>query len=149
MASFKTGAILGVKPLYLPDDAEVCGSPVEISWADAGAGIAANDIIQLAELPPSVELVDYTIVTDDIDGNGTPTVAFSFGVLNAAGTDLAEVYATGITAAQAGGIYRAAGVAQLASDRQSTRRLGLKATGATATAALTGKRAVVLLQLRG
>lgn len=157
MTGFSTAAKLGTRPIVVPDEATVEWITVDINWADAGAGIAASDVIQIADIPANVEIVDWKIATDDIDSNGAPTVAFTLGYLNAGKTAMgAGTYDTftavgGITAAQTGGVATPSGATAancILAGRGTVRTLGLLATGATATAALTGKKAVVLLGLR-
>ena len=153
MASFRTLAQQGVRPLVLPDDAELCSVCADISWPDAGAGIAISDVVQIADIPAGVELVDWTFVSDDIDSHGTPTVAFTLGSLNAGKTAISTAYtaAGGITAGQAGGQNVPSGATAAAcftEGRSAARTIGLVATAATATAALAGKRATLVMKLR-
>lgn len=142
MSSFKTGAALGVKPIVLPEGGAAIVSVIDINWDDVAA-IAANDIVELCTLPAGVKIVDVLLQTQDID-TGT-TAAATFGALNAAGTDIATAIATGITAFQAGGVYRLA-VAHVETSA-AERKIGLKFTGGQA-GALTGKKAIVALTLR-
>lgn len=157
MSSFSTAAKLGTRPLVVPDCATVSHVTVDINWEDAGAGIAATNVVQIADIPADVEIVDWKIATNDIDSNGTPTVAFTLGYLNAGKTDIgagtydAFTAAGGVTAAQTGGVAAPSGATAancVLAGRGAVRTLGLVATGATATAALTGKKAVVTLALR-
>ncbi len=157
MSSFKTKCALGLAPLVLADTAAIETVAIDISWPDAGAGIAVSDVIHAADIPQGVEVVDWKFLSDDIDSNGTPTVAFTLGVLNAGktaigagGTD-AWTAAGGITAGQTGGASLPAGATAanaFLGGRAAARSIGLVATAATATAALAGKRAVLLLDLR-
>lgn len=158
MASFRTLCQQGIRPLSLPDAAQVETVAVDINWPDAGAGIAVNDVIQLCDIPPSVEVVFWKLVSDDIDSNASPTVAFTLGVLNAGKTAIGAAASDnwsgngGITVGQAGGAVAAntvgANGANAFAGGRSARSLGLVATAATATAALAGKRATLLLDLR-
>ncbi|MDH4483047.1 MAG: hypothetical protein QE279_10135 [Rhodoferax sp.] len=159
MASFRTLCQQGIRPLGLPDASQVETVSVDINWPDAGAGIAVNDVVQLCDIPAGFEVVFWKLVSEDIDSNASPTVAFSFGVLNAGKTAIGGGAADnwsgagGITVGQAGGAVAANtvganGVNCLSSGRAATRSLGLVATAATATAALAGKRATLLLDLR-
>lgn len=157
MSSFRTGAVLGTKPLVLPESGVIETVAVDINWPDAGAGVAAADVIQIAEIPAGVEVMDWRFVTDDIDASATPTVAFTLGVLNAAKTAIgagatdAWTAAGGVNAAQTGGQNLPSGATAancFLGGRASVRTVGLVATGATATAALAGKRASLLLFLR-
>ncbi len=153
MASFSTAARLGTRPIVLPDSANVEYVSVDINWSDAGAGIAVSDVVQLADIPAGFDIVDWRFISDDIDSNGTPTVAFTLGSLNAARTAIATAYtaAGGITAPQTAGVNVPSGTTAPAcflESRASARTIGLVATAATATAALTGKRGSLILGLR-
>ncbi len=157
MSGFKTLALLGVRPLPLPDKANTEYISLDINWADAGAGIAVADVIQLCEIPENVEVVDWRLFSDDIDSNGAPTVAFTLGFLNAAKTAMgAGTYDTftavgGITVGQTGGVAQpsgATGANHILAGRGTKRTLGLLATAITATPALAGKKAVLELGLR-
>lgn len=153
MASFKTLTAQGIRPMALPECAALKSVTADINWADAGAGIAISDVIQIADIPAGFELVDWTFISEDIDSNGTPTVAFTLGSLNAGKTAIATAYtaAGGITAGQAGGQNLPSGATAAAcftEGRSAARTIGLVATAATATAALTGKRGCLVLKLR-
>lgn len=157
MSGFSTAAKLGTRPLVLPDEASTEFVSIDINWPDAGAGIAVSDVIKLCDIPANVEIVDWKLFTDDIDSNGAPTVAFTLGYLNAGGTAIgagtydAFTAAGGVTAGQTGGVAApsgATGANHVLAGRGTARTLGLVATAATATAALTGKKAVLMLGLR-
>lgn len=155
MASFRTRHVLGLAQMPLPESGLVETISIDVNWQDAGPGIAVNDVIQLCDVPPNVEVLEWKFITDDIDSNATPTVAFSLGVLNAGRTALGagatDTWATGITAAQAGGVAIPAGaqaINPLLGGRATTRPLGLVATAATATAQLAGRRGTLLLIVR-
>jgi len=153
MASFRTLTAQGVRPLALPETAQVSTVTADINWPDAGAGIAVSDVVQIAEIPAGVELIDWTFITEDIDSNGAPTVAFTLGSLNAGKTAIATAYtaAGGISAGQAGGQNVPSGataVACFTEGRAAARTIGLVATAVTATAALTAKRGCLVMKLR-
>lgn len=157
MASFRTLAQQGVRPMVLPEDGSVECVSVDVNWPDAGAGIAISDVVQLADIPVGIEVVDWKFISDDIDSNGTPTVAFTLGVLNAGktaigagGTD-AWTAAGGITAGQTAGSNVPSGATAanaFLGGRAALRTIGLVATAATATAALAAKRATLLMWVR-
>lgn len=155
MPSFRTRHALGLAQLPLPESGLVETISVDINWADAGANIAVNDVVQICDVPPNVEVLEWKFISDDIDSNGTPTVAFSLGVLNAARTALgagaSDTWATGITVGQAGGVAIPSGaqaINPLLGGRTVNRPIGLVATAATATAQLAGRRATLLLIVR-
>lgn len=141
MAKILSENAAGRKHSPQPVEAELCQSTVEVVFP--AAVVAINDIVQLVDLPPSVQLVDYTLICDTLGG----TPAFSIGVENAAGTDLATVYESAL--APSGAVVRCAKPDAMVAGTAgaTTRRLSLKATAATTAAA--GKKMLVVLQLRG
>jgi hypothetical protein len=153
MASFSTAARLGTRPMALAETAGVQYVSVDINWADAGAGIGVGNVVQLCEVPAGFDIVDWRVISEDIDSNASPTVAFTLGSLDAARTALTTAYcaAGAINAGATGGMNVPAGataVACFSESRASARVIGLIATAATATAALTGKRGSLILGLR-
>jgi hypothetical protein len=138
-----------VRNVPQPDSACVDTVPVDIEFP--AVAFAANDMIRLIEIPAGVTVQDYAFVFPDIDSGGSPAFAFSFGVMNAAGTDLATVYASGLTAGQSTTIVRATTsvAAQDAANNVLVRSLGIKVTTAAATYDGAGKTGTVLLSLRG
>ncbi len=147
MAKYQTKQFLNTTPLYTPDDAEVCGSPITVEFPSTA--LVANDLIELCTIPAGVKVIDYKIFFPDIDSGGSPAFAFSIGVENAGGTDLgSEVWATGITAGQASAIYRPTTNAALEGDSTVDRKLALKVTTAAATYAGSGKVGRIVLELQ-
>lgn len=149
MPTIETKFFTRVRNFAQPNCSEVETQPLDIDFPSTT--FAVNDMIRLVEIPAGVVLQDYAFVLPDIDSNGTPTFAFSFGVMNAAGTDLATVYASGLTAGQSNAIVRApnSDCAQDAANNALVRRLGMKVTAAPATYAGANKTGTVLLMLRG
>lgn len=141
--------ITKVRNFSQPEDSNIQDKPCDFDFPTAAP--VALDIIQLVELPAGVTLQDYEFHFPDIDSNGTPTFAFSFGVLNAGGTDLATVYASGLTAGQSNAIVRNANsdCAFDAANNVLFRKLGIKVTTAAATYAGATKFGTVVLRLRG
>jgi len=144
MATFKTKSYTNLNPLYTPDNAEVCGSPIRVDFPSA---LAANDLILLATIPAGTTLVDYKGFIPDIDSNGTPAFAFSIGVANAGLTDLSTVLQAGLTTGQASGAFRATNADHLALDSTVDRVLALKVTTAAATYTGNGKVGRVIVEL--
>jgi hypothetical protein len=147
MSSFKTKTALGIKPMVLPDDADVSIVRIDIpldAAENTNGALGVSDVITVCELPPTVKVNDYTLFVDDID-TGT-TAVFDFGELDAAGTAIATAYVTGSTVGQAGGVARASTLAHLNAVTNTTRRLGIKFTGAQA-GSLAGKKITLLLDL--
>ena len=148
MPTIETKFFTRVRNVPQPDSGCVDTVPVDIDFP--AVTFAVNDMIRLIEIPAGVTVQDYAFVFPDID-SGSAAFAFSFGVMNAAGTDLATVYATGLTAGQSNAIVRApnSDAAQDAANNVLVRRLGIKVTTAAATYAGAGKTGTVLLSLRG
>ena len=156
MASFRALCQQGIRPIVVPDVAAVETIAVDINWPDAGAGIAVNDVIQLIDLPANLEVVDWKFMSDDIDSNATPTVAFTLGVLNAgrtaigAGATDAWTAAGGITCPQTACQNTPSGAtaANHFIPGRVARAIGLVATAAAATAQLANRRALLILDVR-
>src|SRR5262249_4243576 len=80
--------------------------------------LANGDTFFACFLPDQCIPVDWTLDVDDLDSNGTPTIAFDFGILTAAQTGVSTATADGgakwasaATTAQAGGALRPTTVA--------------------------------------
>jgi hypothetical protein len=147
MSSFKTKTYLGIKPMVYPDDADVSIARIDIpldAVENTNGALGAGDVITVVELPPAVKVNDYALFVDDID-TGT-TAVFDFGELDAPGTGIATAYVSGSTSGQAGGVVRATTNAHLNAASNTTRRLGIKFTGAQ-TGSLAGKKITLLLDL--
>jgi hypothetical protein len=147
MAKFTTKVFSRVKNVPQPDSAAILTVPVDIDFPSVNFSV--GDIIELIETPAGVATPDYAFVFPDIDSNGTPTFAFSIGVLNAGSTDLATVYASGLTAGQSNAIVRAPNSDAAQASTATARRLGLKVTAVCATYAGATKVGQLLLSLRG
>lgn len=101
-----------------------------------------NDIGAVGILPAGCVPVALLVDSDDLD-TGTPALALSVGVLNAAGTDLSTAagdggaaWGTGITVAQAGGQVQVLGKAlSRVASASIDRTIGVKVTTAAGTAA--------------
>lgn len=144
MPSINTKQYDGIKPMYTPDAAEVCGAHVDIDFP--AAAFVANDLIRLATIPAGVRNIDYKVVFPDIDSGAG--FAFSIGELNAAGTDLATVYAAGITVGQASGTFRPTNAAHFEASAAADRRIAIKVTTAAAGYTGNGKSGVVVFDLQ-
>lgn len=147
MATIKTKTYTNVRPLYTPDDADSCYSSIPVEFPSTA--LAANDIIALCTIPAGLRHTDYKIIFPDVDSNGAPAFAFSIGVANAGLTDLATVYAAGITAGQSSAIYRPTTGAHFEQDYTVDRVLAIKVTTAAATYAGSGKVGRVMVELEG
>lgn len=114
-----------------------------------GVTLQVGDIIDLGPLPANYTVMDIFIDCDDLDSNGTPTLAFDVGIMSGTPGDTVTARTCGkeffdaSTVAQAGGVARttlktAFRVAPVGYDRS----IGLKITAAAATQPTTGKLAV-------
>ena len=136
--------LTGRKPVPTPQGAEVvaCRFPIDLVAAD----LDANDCGAVAILPAGCVPVGLIVDSDDLDTNGTPTIAASVGPVNAGATDLSSVWASSIASGQAG--VAANPVLSTAALRMSPAatetRIGVKFTAAAATKAA-GQLAVTLL----
>lgn len=146
MAKITTKVFAKVKNIPQPECAALVHAAVDVDFP--AVALVANDIIELVEIPAGVVLQDYDIHFPDID-TGAAAFAFSIGVLNAGSTDLATVYAAGLTAGQSNAVVRAPNTDAAQASASVARRIGLKVTTAAATYAGAGKTGQVVLSLRG
>lgn len=114
---------------------------VDLATADLASGIVgAVGILPAGHIP-----VGFEIDAPQLDSNGTPTFAYSVGILNAAGTDLSTAAADGGAAWATGQVIgRTAGGSasglvasrpvKLVTQTQTDRLVAIKTTGAAATA---------------
>jgi hypothetical protein len=147
MAIIKTKTFTNVSPLYTPDNAEVCGSPIRVDFPSTA--LIAGDLILLATIPAGVSIADYRGFMPDIDSGGSAAFAFSLGVANAGLTDLATVLQASLTVGQASGVFRATNADHIALDSTVDRVLAIKVTTAAATYAGIGKVGRVIVDLEG
>lgn len=128
----------GIKQMPIAKGSEV----VSIRAAFTLAAFATNDVVELLLLPEDHVPVDWTVDVDDLDSNGSPTVAIDVGILNAgktavstAAADGGAKWATALTTAQAGGLVRAAaiGVTRVTPLPTSRRSVGIVASTGSAT----------------
>lgn len=118
------------------------------------AALSAGDIIDMGPLEAGVKPLDVTLITDDLDTNGAPTITLTVGILNAAGTDIdAAATSTWIAASnvgQTGGIARATTAnAYLAGASTASRKLGIKVVAGPATYAGIGKKIALVVSAAG
>lgn len=147
MAKYQSKQFTGQKPIVLPDDATAEWATIDIDFPSTA--LAANDLIELVDIPVGMKVLDWYIQFPDIDSGGS-ALAFSLGVENAGGTDLGtEVWGTGLAAGAAGAIVRNGLAACAQGDATVVRRLALKVTAAATTYAGSGKSGQVVLHLQG
>jgi hypothetical protein len=142
-----TDAYTGKYPIRVqPVESDCIEVPIPFNMPTAN--VANGDILQLIKIPAGVKIVDWYIMTDDCDSNGTPTIAFSLGSLNSltAPTALTTTYKSGITIAQNGALQRADNANAFLEDPSNIRAIGLLFTAAAATY-VTGKTGMLVLKL--
>lgn len=149
MARYISELLSGKKPGPQPYDGSALQLPVPIVLP--ATPLVAGDLIEIVDLPPSVDLIDYDIFAPQLDSNGAPSLAFAIGAENAAYTDLAVTYESGLTFGRTvnGSASRAGTANQLGADNTVPRRLALKVTTAASTWAGGGKTITAVLHLRG
>lgn len=139
MANLKSKQVAAGMPALNPDDASC---PVAaVGEYVTTATLAAGDIIEMIALPANTVPSLVVLAAEDLDTNGTPTIALDVGVMSgdygAAGTRTcgAEFFSSS-TVAQAGGVEvssLAAGGVLLPS--ASDRSIGVKLAAGAATLA--------------
>lgn len=142
MAFYQSDYAKGTIDLPVPECAgQVVTHRLEYSWP--AAGLSANDIIEFGVVPSNLRVVDMTLISDDLDTNGTPTIVLDVGILDgtwqdndSSRTTIGDEFFDGATVAQAGGVVRMSEadgfeLAKSASDRS----IGIKVMTAAATSA--------------
>lgn len=119
-------------------EADLAATPLK------GVTLAVGDIIDFGIIPANTTVVDLLIDTDDLDSNGTPTLAYDVGVLtgtvgDTTGRTCGTEFFAATTASQSAGVTRMSKitgfrVAPVAYDRS----IGIKITTAAATLPVTG-----------
>jgi hypothetical protein len=126
----------GRKPMPNPNGPEVVN--VLIALPVTAGQTALNDIYEMCELPEDCALVDAVYAASDIDTNGTPAHAMSFGVINSGGTDLDTTLEASIQVGRAGTAARMTPTVvnqTVTTDGKTRKKLGYKVTTASATGA--------------
>lgn len=152
MARIQSLYAKGTLPTRISQGADVVPLHFEIDVPASGDGTAQNDILEMGILPAGHVPVDVLYSATDLDTNGAPAIVLSFGVLNAAKTDLSTdaedggaAWATGLTIGQAGTLARQSDVAiHKVVAEEADRALGFKVTTAAATKAAGKLRVCVL-----
>lgn len=146
MPTFQTKAYAGTRNIPQPNDGALPDVAVDVDFPTIA--LIPNDLFILTALPIGVGLQDYAFHFPDID-TGVAAFAFSFGVMNAALTDLATVFAAGVTAGQSNAVVRNATTDAAQFATTAVRVLGIKVTAAAAIYAGAGRVGQVVLRLRG
>ena len=140
--------ILALAPVLSADGAE----PIAISGNFVvPAGLALNDVIELAPLPAGYVPLDVTLDAEDADSGGSPAVVFDVGLISG---DFGVVDNTRVcgadfiaasTVAQAGGIARMAAMgATRIAPTTNDRGVGVKVKVAAATLVAGAKMTLTL-----
>lgn len=150
MTTFTSKTADGKKPVPSIQSALLAGLVYEYVTT---AALVAGDIIDLGPIEAGVEPVDVTLIADDLDTSGSPTITLTVGILNAAKTDIGagtyDTFMAASTAGQAGGIARATTAnAYLSGASTTERRLGIKVVAGPATSAGAGKKIAVVLSAK-
>lgn len=132
--------LTGRKPI--PTPAMPNDVTVRFAVTLATADLALNTVGIVGILPAGYVPVAVLFDSDDLDSNGTPTIAWSLGIANAGETDISTATAdggaawgTGITTSQAGGqSFVTSKALSRVQSSGSDRKLMLKATAGAATA---------------
>lgn len=147
----KDVAYTGQKPVNAqPRGAEVLIVPVPINFPAAAP--VTNDTHALIRLLPNVEVVDWTLMLDDLDDASSADL--TLGELDDELDDIAVTYKSSITLGQAGGLQRAAAATEAADMRAigaatlaNERVIGLKWAAAAGTY-VASQKGLLLLYVR-
>lgn len=152
MARIQSNYANGKLPTPISQGSDLVCLPFECDVPASGDGTVVNDIIEMGVLPAGHVPVDVIYSATDLDTNGTPTHAVSFGVLNAAKDDISTAAAdggaaweTGLQVGRAGTMVRqSTAVLDAVAASTAARALGFKVTTASATKAAGKIRAKVI-----
>lgn len=78
MPTFKSDYATGVKNTPVPGGAELMVCRASLTFA-SGSDVAANDLLQMMDLPANCVPVDLILDTDDFDSSTTGTVSVNLG----------------------------------------------------------------------
>lgn len=138
MATFSTDLItnLARRPLVIPDGAGcIAAQQATVSVPNTHA---ANDIIKLGVLPAGCAIVDFKLVSAELDTNASDTLAYDCGVLNSTADGLVTntklISAGKMEVAKVQGINTAEGMANIGVST-SDRTIAIKITNVAATKA--------------
>lgn len=148
MANIKTEFVTGRRNMAQPNEGPITKVPLEITLG--ATALALNDTYELFELQPGVQCVDFDVIAPQLDSNGTPTLDFAIGTLNAGKTNLDVTWGSALQAGRTanGSIARASDARAATADATATRWVALKVTTVAATYAGSGKKIIVLLHLK-
>lgn len=106
------------------------------------ANIVLNDIIDIGTLPANHTVSDAVLIVDDLDTNGTPTIALDVGIMSGTPGDTAsartcgnELFAADTTARTGGTSRMSKSAGFTIKATEADRSIGVKIQAAAATAA--------------
>jgi hypothetical protein len=124
-------------------------------FALTSTALATGDIIELAVLPATHAPSDAILISDDLDTNGAPTIAFDVGIMSGDVGDAVSARTCGnelfsaSTLGQAGGVARTTlATAFTIAGTDGHRSIGVKITTAAATQAAAGAKIRLMLKYR-
>ncbi len=136
MALFQTNEAKGIVITPGPlRTGEVCCISADFT---VPAGLALNDIVEMLPLPALCTVVDATLISDNLDSNGTPLISLDVGILsgeagkNDAARTCGNEFFAADTVGRAGGSSRMSKAAGFRIAKTETERaIGMRvATGA-------------------
>jgi hypothetical protein len=138
VALLQSNAAKGVTPVPVPKDA---GGIVAKRYKHTlSANPTAGDILEMAPLPSNLRVIDMVLDSDDLDTNGSPTIAMDVGIMSGnwgvndnTRTCGAEFF-SGSNVGQAGTVARPTlKTAFRTTQTENDRSIGIKFTTASAT----------------
>jgi hypothetical protein len=121
-------AAAGVSPKYLHAGAIVRSASYAIT-----AALVVNDVIQMFKLPAGATVHDVILAADDLDTNGTPTIALDVG-----DATTANRFISASTVARAGGVGRTDQAGGVGYQYSADTMVQVKVSTAPATGATSG-----------
>lgn len=145
MARTQSDFMTGRKTVPQPADGSIWVVPIDVKL---GAAPVLNDILALIALPPLVEVVDWDIITPQMDSGAT--LAGTLGIENVAMTDIATPFGSALALGRnaTGSIVRATTAEASQADAIGMRVISLKWTAVAAGWVGTGKTMRVMLHLK-
>ena len=97
VSNFEAAGTLS-SPQLLHGRVRVAQGSIALSTGD----LDASDIVHLAPIPSNAAILSIKVASDDLDSNGTPTLAWNIGVYTSAGVVKdADAFASAVTLGQA------------------------------------------------
>lgn len=72
----------------------------------AGAALTTADTLKFITVPAGYRILEATLITGDLDSNGTPTLTLNFGYLEPGGTSDNDAFLAASVIGRTGGIVR-------------------------------------------